>query len=132
MALRQVEDARMARKRHSAEEIVAKLRQVDVLTAQGSRPVAWCSWRWSPRCQLFAVPKEEQEHAQQAHPRADRGHAGPGRYAARGLSPRGRRGWGRQLGPRPLLKHFKPRFTRDLDVAMAVYPNAAAELTENG
>jgi transposase-like protein len=29
----------MARKRHSAEEIVSKLRQVDVLTAQG-RPVA--------------------------------------------------------------------------------------------
>lgn len=29
----------MARKRHGAEEIVAKLRQVDVLTAQG-RPVS--------------------------------------------------------------------------------------------
>jgi putative transposase len=29
----------MGRKRHTAEEIVAKLRQVDVLTAQG-RPVA--------------------------------------------------------------------------------------------
>ena len=29
----------MARKRHTAEEIVTKLRQVDVLTAQG-RPVA--------------------------------------------------------------------------------------------
>lgn len=29
----------MARKRHTAEEIVAKLRQVDVLTAQG-KPVA--------------------------------------------------------------------------------------------
>ena len=29
----------MARKRHTAEEIVAKLRQVDVLTSQG-RPVA--------------------------------------------------------------------------------------------
>src|SRR3954467_3051400 len=39
MALRQVEDARMARKRHTAEEIVAKLRQVEVLTAQG-RPGA--------------------------------------------------------------------------------------------
>jgi ribosomal protein S2 len=39
MASRQLEDARMARKRHTAEEIVAKLRQVDVLTAQG-RPVA--------------------------------------------------------------------------------------------
>jgi hypothetical protein len=39
MALRQMEDARMARKRHTAEEIVAKLRQVEVLTAQG-RPVA--------------------------------------------------------------------------------------------
>jgi hypothetical protein len=35
MALRQVEDTGMARKRHTAEEIVAKLRQVDVLTAQG-------------------------------------------------------------------------------------------------
>ena len=35
----QTEDARMARKRHTAEEIVAKLRQVDVLTGQG-RPVA--------------------------------------------------------------------------------------------
>ena len=31
-----------------------------------------------------------------------------------------------------LLKHFKPRFHRDLEVAMAVYPDAAAELTENG
>jgi hypothetical protein len=39
MALRQVEDVKMARKRHTAEEIVAKLRQVDVLTVQG-RPVA--------------------------------------------------------------------------------------------
>src|SRR3954452_24753482 len=39
MALRQVEDASMARKRHTAEEIVAKLRQVEVLMAQG-RPVA--------------------------------------------------------------------------------------------
>jgi putative transposase len=39
MASRQLEDARMARKRHTAEEIVAKLRQVDVLAAQG-RPVA--------------------------------------------------------------------------------------------
>ena len=29
----------MARKRHTAEEIVAKLRQVDVLSAQG-RPIA--------------------------------------------------------------------------------------------
>jgi transposase-like protein len=35
MALRQLEDVTMARKRHTAEEIVAKLRQVDVLTAQG-------------------------------------------------------------------------------------------------
>ena len=35
----QMEDARMSRKRHTPEEIVAKLRQVDVLTAQG-RPVA--------------------------------------------------------------------------------------------
>jgi putative transposase len=39
MASRQREDARLARKRHTAEEIVAKLRQVDVLAAQG-RPVA--------------------------------------------------------------------------------------------
>jgi transposase len=39
MASSQLEDARMARKRHTAEEIVAKLRQVDVLTGQG-RPVA--------------------------------------------------------------------------------------------
>ena len=31
-----------------------------------------------------------------------------------------------------LLKHFKPRFARDLDVATAVYPNASAELTEAG
>src|SRR3954454_3137186 len=35
MALRQMEDAKMARKRHTAEEIVSKLRQVDVPTAQG-------------------------------------------------------------------------------------------------
>ena len=33
--MRQLEDVTMARKRHTAEEIVAKLRQVDVLTAQG-------------------------------------------------------------------------------------------------
>jgi hypothetical protein len=39
MASSQLEDAEMARKRHTAEEIVSKLRQVDVLTAQG-RPVA--------------------------------------------------------------------------------------------
>jgi putative transposase len=34
-----MEDIEMARRRHTAEEIVAKLRQVDVLTSQG-RPVA--------------------------------------------------------------------------------------------
>jgi putative transposase len=34
-----MEDIGMARKRHTAEEIVGKLRQVDVLTSQG-RPVA--------------------------------------------------------------------------------------------
>jgi hypothetical protein len=39
MASRQLEDVEMARKRHTAEEIVGKLRQVDMLTAQG-RPVA--------------------------------------------------------------------------------------------
>ena len=39
MASSQLEDAKMARKRHTAEEIVSKLRQVDVPTAQG-RPVA--------------------------------------------------------------------------------------------
>src|SRR6478609_3345681 len=39
MALGQVEEKGMARKRHTAEAIVAKLRQVEVLTAQG-RPVA--------------------------------------------------------------------------------------------
>jgi putative transposase len=39
MALSQMGDEHMARKRHTAEEIVAKLRQVDVLTAQG-RPVS--------------------------------------------------------------------------------------------
>jgi putative transposase len=35
MALGHVEDGSMSRKRHTAEEIVAKLRQVEVLTAQG-------------------------------------------------------------------------------------------------
>src|SRR6187402_4009326 len=35
MAWSQLEDCLMARKRHTAEEIVAKLRQVEVLTAQG-------------------------------------------------------------------------------------------------
>jgi transposase-like protein len=39
MASSQQEDARMARKRHTAEEVVSKLRQVEVLTAQG-KPVA--------------------------------------------------------------------------------------------
>ena len=34
-----MEDGRMSKKRHKPEEIVAKLRQVEVLTAQG-RPVA--------------------------------------------------------------------------------------------
>jgi hypothetical protein len=31
-----------------------------------------------------------------------------------------------------LLKHFKPRFARDLELAMAVYPDAAVELTDDG
>lgn len=31
-----------------------------------------------------------------------------------------------------LLKHFKPRFSRDLAVATAVYPDAAVELTDAG
>src|ERR1700712_5457469 len=35
MALSQVEDCSMSRKRHKPEEIVTKLRQVEVLTAQG-------------------------------------------------------------------------------------------------
>jgi putative transposase len=35
MALSHLEDGSMSRKRHTAEEIVAKLRQVEVLTAQG-------------------------------------------------------------------------------------------------
>jgi putative transposase len=39
MASGQQEDAGMPRKRHTGEGIVAKLRQVDVLTGQG-RPVA--------------------------------------------------------------------------------------------
>jgi putative transposase len=39
MALRPVEDSSMSTKRHKPEEIVAKLRQVEVLTAQG-RPVS--------------------------------------------------------------------------------------------
>jgi transposase-like protein len=39
MAYGLMEDLRMPRKRHTAEEIVTKLRQVDVLTSQG-RPVA--------------------------------------------------------------------------------------------
>ena len=34
MAFGQLEDCEMARKRHKAEEIVTKLRQVEVLTAQ--------------------------------------------------------------------------------------------------
>jgi len=39
MALSHVEDSSMSTKRHKPEEIVAKLRQVEVLTAQGG-PVA--------------------------------------------------------------------------------------------
>jgi transposase-like protein len=39
MALSHVEDCSMSRKRHTPEEIVTKLRQVEVLTAQG-QPVA--------------------------------------------------------------------------------------------
>src|SRR5665647_2806412 len=39
MAYGLMEDCEMPRKRHKAEEIVTKLRQVEVLTAQG-RPVA--------------------------------------------------------------------------------------------
>jgi transposase-like protein len=35
MALRHQDDGRMSRKRYSAEEIVAKLRQVGVLTSKG-------------------------------------------------------------------------------------------------
>ena len=37
MALRHVEDVVMRRKKHTAEEIVAKLRQVDVLVLQGRK-----------------------------------------------------------------------------------------------
>ncbi len=36
MPLGLMEDGKMSTKRHTAEEIVAKLRQVDVLTSQGS------------------------------------------------------------------------------------------------
>jgi len=36
MALGLMEDGRMSTKRHTAEEIVAKLRQVDVLASQGT------------------------------------------------------------------------------------------------
>jgi putative transposase len=39
MALSRMEDCRMPRKRHKVEEIVTKLRQAEVLTAQG-KPVA--------------------------------------------------------------------------------------------
>jgi type II secretory pathway component PulF len=38
MAFEPMEDGRMGKKRHKPEEIVAKLRQVKVLTAQG-RPL---------------------------------------------------------------------------------------------
>ena len=31
-----------------------------------------------------------------------------------------------------LLKHFKPRFQRDIKIAMAVYPEARVELTDTG
>jgi hypothetical protein len=31
-----------------------------------------------------------------------------------------------------LLKHFKPRFARDLELATAVYPDASAELADDG
>jgi putative transposase len=37
MASRHVEDVMMRRKKHTAEEIVAKLRQVDVLVSQGRK-----------------------------------------------------------------------------------------------
>jgi len=37
MALSHVEDVIMGRKKHTAEEIVAKLRQVDVLVSQGRK-----------------------------------------------------------------------------------------------
>jgi putative transposase len=50
------EDQNMPRKKHTPEEIVAKLRQVDVLVSQGSQvvdairqigvtEVAYCHWR---------------------------------------------------------------------------------------
>jgi putative transposase len=39
MAFEPMEDVRMSKKRHKPEEIVAKLRQVEVFAAQG-RPVA--------------------------------------------------------------------------------------------
>ncbi len=44
----------MARKRHTAEEIVTKLRQVDVLMAQG-RPVAEAVARLMPTDTIGAV-----------------------------------------------------------------------------
>src|SRR3954454_21019139 len=61
MALRQVEDARMARKRHTAEEIVAKLRQVDELTAQG-RPVAEAVRAIGAKLKLSGVALREADH----------------------------------------------------------------------
>jgi hypothetical protein len=39
MASSRVKDVKMARKRHTAEEVVSKLRQVDVLAAHG-RPAS--------------------------------------------------------------------------------------------
>jgi putative transposase len=56
MASRPVEDAVMRRKKHTAEEIVAKLHQVDVLVSQGRKAseairsiemteVTYCRWR---------------------------------------------------------------------------------------
>jgi hypothetical protein len=44
--------------------------------------------------------------------------------------------WGRLFGQfgaaTSALKHFKPRFARDLEMALAVYPAAGVRLSENG
>ena len=53
----------MGRKRHKPEEIIAKLRQVDVLTAQGMPVVEAIAKDWLARKKWSAVHRKKSERA---------------------------------------------------------------------
>src|SRR5918995_5149337 len=115
MALGPVEDGSMSRKRHTAEEIVAKLRQVEVLTAQG-RTVAEA---------LRSIGVTEVA-PRRAAPRRDRLYAPGGQDPHRGLaSPR-------QHPSPPLIPRLRPARTRGSALAGCASPASSAGHPDRG